>query len=377
MTASLRHVVFAGGGTAGHLFPGLAVAAALRATDPEVEITFACGGTEFERLHIAAAGCRLLPVASSPLPRSPRQAWRFVSDNLAGYRTAAAWLRRQEVDVVVGLGGHGSVPLARAAAARGTPLVLLEQNVVPGRATLWLARRAQAICLAFEPSKRQLSAACPVRVTGNPLRPGFERTRPALVTDGGPPRRKRLLVLGGTHGARTLNQQAPKALYRLRRQLVGWDIYHQTGRWGAAETAELYRKLGLRARVESFFDPVARLYSQGDLAISRGGGTTLAELAAAGVPAVVVPYPLAADDHQRHNADYFATRGACLVLDQRQVSGRFDTALAETVAPLLDDPLARAAMAEAMGHLARPEAAFHVAGVVADVATSRHYRHAV
>src|SRR5439155_1435237 len=136
------HIVLAGGGTAGHLFPGLAVAEQLARAEPAARITVAGAGRSFERAHVLAAGLDYLPLRCRPLPRRPTDAIRFVADNLRGYYAAVRFVRDQEVSIVVGLGGYASAAMARAAIARRLPLVLLEQNAMPGRATRWLAPRA-------------------------------------------------------------------------------------------------------------------------------------------------------------------------------------------------------------------------------------------
>ena len=171
MTAPIRHpepchVVFAGGGTGGHLFPGLAVASELRALNAAVRITLATGNKPLEREQVAAAGLEQLKLPSHPWPRGPRGAWRFVAENLSGYRAARRFLRENEVSAVVGLGGYASAPMAWAAASAGVPLVLLEQNAVPGRVTRWLAPRASLVCVAFEEARSQLQCGGPVRCDG-------------------------------------------------------------------------------------------------------------------------------------------------------------------------------------------------------------------
>ena len=147
------HVVFAGGGTGGHLFPGLAVAEQLQAIAPTARITVATGGKPFEQAHVAAAGFAHLRLPSHPLASGAAAKWRFVKDNLVGYRRARRFLRATGVSLVVGLGGYASVPMAWAAAAARIPLVLLEQNALPGRVTRWLAPRAALVCLAFEEAR--------------------------------------------------------------------------------------------------------------------------------------------------------------------------------------------------------------------------------
>ena len=175
MKNNIAHIVFSGGGTGGHLFPGLAVAEQLSAMIPRVRITFCGGGKPFERQAATDAGFEYFALPSRPLPHAAREAVSFVVENLAGYLAARRFLREEHVSAVVGLGGYVSVPMARAASRRDVPLVLLEQNAVPGRATRWLARRATLICTTFAETAAGLRCRCPVRVTGNPIRFGFDR----------------------------------------------------------------------------------------------------------------------------------------------------------------------------------------------------------
>ena len=274
--------------------------------------------------------------------------------------------------LVVGLGGYASVPSARAAAAEGIEYVLLEQNAVPGRATRWLAPGAAVVCSTFEGIRPFLKHGARVRVTGNPLRSAFtESAAPARnLPDrlGGP---RTLIVLGGSGGARTLNEQVPRALYKVGAVLHGWRVVHQTGERDVARTAELYRKLGIAATVAPFIDELPRLMHGSQLAISRAGGTTLAELAASALPAIVLPYPAATDDHQRKNADVFADAGACRTVDQREVQGRLDDRLAQVTIELASDDRQRVRMAQAMLGLARPHATSHVAQSIARLLESR------
>ena len=408
------HVVFAGGGTGGHLFPGLAVAGRLREEMPAVRVTFAGSGRQFERKHVAAAGFEHLALRCRPFPRRPWHLPGFVADNLAGYLAARRFLRQENVGVVVGLGGYASVPMARAAIARRRPLVLLEQNAVPGRATRWLAHSAHVVCLALPESRRYFRRGCNLQVTGNPIRAGFihsrasfpgsawERTAsealPRLESTprhsfphateerqtraGGachavrcqaepgnewrdePLPARRLLVLGGSGGARSLNENVPPALGRLGLRLSGWSVVHQSGGPGFDATRRLYQNLGVPATVVPFIDDVGGVLAASDLAVCRAGGTTLAELATAGVPAVLVPYPRAADDHQRHNAWAYAAGGGCLVVEEQGPTGALDARLAETLAALLPDARLRKAMSRSMRRLARPRAAGEVAAVI-------------
>jgi UDP-N-acetylglucosamine--N-acetylmuramyl-(pentapeptide) pyrophosphoryl-undecaprenol N-acetylglucosamine transferase len=280
-------------------------------------------------------------------------------------------VRQTGVSLVVGLGGYASVPMAWAAASLRVPLVLLEQNAVPGRVTRWLAPRAALVCTAFDEAAEHLKAGGPIRVTGNPIRAGFGQVGvPALAgeepPEGGTSARQ-LVILGGSGGSRTLNEQVPRALYKIEQELTGWRIVHQTGPRDWQATTTLYRKLGLEAIVVPFVERIERVLARSDLAISRSGGTTLAELAAAGLPAILLPWPKAAADHQRKNADVFAAAGAAHVIDAREVAGRLDNAIAQPLSALIRNAERRQLMSEAMQTLARPNAAWHVATMIAQM----------
>jgi UDP-N-acetylglucosamine--N-acetylmuramyl-(pentapeptide) pyrophosphoryl-undecaprenol N-acetylglucosamine transferase len=399
------HVIFAGGGTAGHLFPGLAVARCLLEQVPQAEITFVGTGREQERQWVEGEGYPYRAIACRAGPHRLRDVLPFVYDNLRGYLAARRLLRQTHCTVVVGLGGYASVPAARAAIDGGVPLVLLEQNVAPGRATRWLARRAAAVCAAFAETRDALPHPERVIVTGNPLRPGFGRAsglplppgegrgegvldaarsypaqdaltpcpspdQPSVGARRGepyaqpfdtPPRQ--LLILGGSSGARSLNRWVPQALARLGRLLDGWQIVHQSGQNDRESTQLLYARLGISAQVSPFVTDMPQVLRQTSLAVCRAGGTTLAELTASGVPAVLVPYPHAAADHQRKNADWAVAAGGCCVV-QAEEDQRLAAALAEVVGPLVADAQRRHRMALAMEKVARHQAAEHVVAVI-------------
>lgn len=370
MSRDRLHLVFAGGGTAGHLFPGLAVARRIVGQLPQARITFAGSGKPLERRHVAAAGFDYLPLRCRPSPRLrlhrlPIETFSFVAENLAGYLAARRFLRREHVGGVIGLGGYTSAAMARAAARNGVPLVLLEQNATAGRATRWLARWADLICLAMPQAESNLRCRCPALVTGNPIR--AIPPRPRHTYDGLDRTRRRLLVLGGSSGAQTLNETVPPALARIRAELDGWQVVHQSGEFGFRPTCRLYRRLDLNVTVVPFIDDVPEVLAETDLAVSRAGGTTLSELAAAGVPAVLLPYPQAADDHQRRNADVPATAGGSVILDRRELPGPLENHLAAALSELLGDRQRRARMSAAVHRLARPHADHDVAELVLEL----------
>jgi UDP-N-acetylglucosamine--N-acetylmuramyl-(pentapeptide) pyrophosphoryl-undecaprenol N-acetylglucosamine transferase len=376
MFSEQQHIVFAGGGTAGHLFPGLAVAEMLRRWN--WRITFVGTGKTFERRYVAAAGHEYLVLPSRPFSRRVREAILFLADNVSGYYAAKRFLPAESATLVVGLGGYASGATTRAARTLGIPYLLMEQNAYPGKATRWLADGAELVCAALTEVRSHLAPGCRVRTTGTPVRREFLRYRAATeerlagnVAPGQKERRPRLIVLGGSGGARAINEHVPAAVYKAGRALSGWEIVHQTGERDQGATTARYEKFGIVARVAPFFDDLPRLLSDSELAISRAGGSTLAELAVCAVPVILLPYPHAADDHQRKNADAFAAAGAAQIVDQREVTGRLDNAIASVIVDLAGNAALRQQMAHNLARVARPDAARQVAQHLAGILMAR------
>lgn len=352
------HLIFSGGGTGGHLFPGMAAARRLRQFEPSAKITFAGGGSEWERRLVGDEGFDYFALPCHRLPRRPWEAIRFVRQNLQGYQAAAQFVYDHKPAAVIGLGGYASVPMARAAVTAKVPLVLLEQNAIPGRANRWLAPHAKLICTSLAPSSRWLRTSGDVCLTGNPIRFGFSQV-PAMR--GGFSAARTLLILGGSRGAQSLNVHLPQAIAIVSDALSGWKVVHQTGSSEVQSTHERYRALHLPAAVVPFIDDLPATLSQVGLAICRAGGSTLAELAASGVPALLVPYPHAVDDHQRHNAAWFTDTGACLTVNARESGPEFVTHLSQHLRELLADSRRRQFMSQVMLELSHPNAAGDVA----------------
>lgn len=296
------------------------------------------------------------------------QALRFVTDNIAGYCAAKWILREQQASLVVGLGGHTSTAVVRAAAERGTPFIMLEQNAVPSRTTRWLSRAARMVCVAFEETKPHLHVQAPVKVTGNPSRPAFEDMftrlqvrRNDTITSSRP---KRMVVLGGASGARSLNESMPNALRQISDCLSGWQVVHQTGEGQLLETERRYHQVGIEALAVTYIDEIASVMFESDLVICRSSGTTLAELALAGVPAILVPYAYAREDQQLANAKVYAASRACKLIDENSQIGSLDKALARELTNFMVDENLRKAMAVNMRALARPHAASDIAATI-------------
>lgn len=356
--------MIAGGGTGGHVFPALAVAQALRAHDPAARLVFV-GADGLERELVPAHGFELIQLPAGRLKGASTLArLRTLARVLPAVRRARRLLREFAPQVVVGVGGYASGPVVAAAALARIPVLLLEQNAVPGLTNRLLARFAAQVVVAFPQAADRLPRGRAI-LLGNPLRQALVAAlqRPRDPPGTGPGRH--LLVLGGSQGARALNEAITRAARQLAGALPALLITHQTGPADASWVAARYQQAGVAVRVEPFIQDMAEVYCKADLVLSRSGATTLAELTVAGLPAVLVPYPHAADDHQTANARELAQAGAAVLLPQAELD---PGGLASLLAALLDDPSRLAAMSRAMRAAARPEAAAAVVRLVCELA---------
>jgi UDP-N-acetylglucosamine--N-acetylmuramyl-(pentapeptide) pyrophosphoryl-undecaprenol N-acetylglucosamine transferase len=245
----------------------------------------------------------------------------------------------------------------------------VEPNIVPSRTARWLSRSVSEICTAFPETATLLPTNASIHVTGFPVPAGVAALAAAppaalRINENHP---RRLVILGGSSGAVSLNHAAPAALGRLRRCLEGWDVVHQTGPGQLQAVEERYAQSGANALAVSLIDDLAHVLAETDLVVCRAGGGTLAELAVAGVPAILLPHPDAPDDHQRANAEVYARAGACRVIDEEACEGRLDEALGREIELLLSDSSARAGMATGMRSFSRPGAAQEIAALCASL----------
>ena len=354
-------VVIAGGGTGGHLFPGLAVARALKARVPEAQITFAgtsagiearvIPGTEFALDLIRSAGLKGKSLTArvrgaALLPLGGLDAWRVIT--------------RRSPDVVIGVGGYSSGPVVAIAALRGIPTLVLEQNAVPGLTNRLLGAFVSRAAVTYEASLKYFGAKG--FVSGNPVRheflegsddPGHDAALNAS--------RVRVLVFGGSQGAHAINMAMVEAAPRLAASAATVDLVCQTGTRDFEMVRKAFDEQRVQGRVEQFIDAMDREMKAAGLVVSRAGATTLAEVTAAGRPSILIPLPTATDDHQRHNAKLLETAGAAELLEQKELTG---ARLADRIIALAGDRDKRRRMSAAARQLARPRAADEIVDAV-------------
>ncbi|HEY8531470.1 MAG TPA: undecaprenyldiphospho-muramoylpentapeptide beta-N-acetylglucosaminyltransferase [Limnochorda sp.] len=380
-------ILIVAGGTGGHIYPGLSLAAALRALAAEkgrqVVIRFVGTRRGLEERLIPPEGYSLvtLPAAGFPRGKGPRQwpAW-LASLTVNGY----TWLRslglvaRFRPHVATGMGGYLTGPVLLAAHLLGVPTLVHEANARPGVANRLAARFVDQVAVGFEEAARAFPQARSVTVTGNPIRASVlhgDRGR-ALRRFGLEAGRPTLLVLGGSQGARAINEALFAARERLEGAVPGLQVIHQTGAGEFERVAQRWRSVRMAQvgqgevrwkgwRVLPYLDPVADCLAAADLVCSRAGGSTCAELTALGVPALLIPFAAATEAHQTENAAALARAGAARILPQAELTGE---RLAQELAALLTSPSRLQAMREASRRLGRPEAARRLAELAWELA---------
>ncbi|MFM8331716.1 MAG: undecaprenyldiphospho-muramoylpentapeptide beta-N-acetylglucosaminyltransferase [Candidatus Methylumidiphilus sp.] len=348
----VARVMILAGGTGGHIFPALAVAEELRAQGCELHWMGTRAGLEARLVPQAGIAIDWLAVAGFR-GKGLRPKLLAPFKLLLACWQAGGILRRFRPDVVLGMGGFVAGPGGLMARLLGIPLVIHEQNRIPGTTNRLLVKCARHVLEAFPGSfAPQAGAVC----VGNPLRRAIAdaagQDKPA-----NPGTAFKLLVIGGSLGAKVLNETVPAAL-----ALVGGalSVRHQTGAAMQAETAERYLHLGIDAQVSAFIEDMAEAYQWADMVVCRAGAMTVSELAAVGLPALLVPYPHAIDDHQTANARFFAQAGAAVLLAQSELTPH---TLSEALKALIHNPERLAAMSATARGLAKPDAAGRVAEI--------------
>jgi UDP-N-acetylglucosamine--N-acetylmuramyl-(pentapeptide) pyrophosphoryl-undecaprenol N-acetylglucosamine transferase len=355
-------VVIAGGGTGGHLYPGIAVARELQSRSKGARITFAGTAQGIEARVVPREGFELDVIRSAGI-KGKSLGERLRSAALVPIGLAGAWriLTRRRPHLVIGVGGYSSGPLVMAAVLRGVPTMVLEQNAVPGLTNRLLGPFVRLAAVNFESTRTFFGSKA--FVSGNPVRPEFldARERFAAAHDGPA---VRVLIFGGSQGAHAINLAMVEAAPRLAAGTPSLRLTHQTGERDVDLVRAAYRQAGLEADVEPFLFDMATRLRNSDLIVCRAGATTLAEITAVGKPSILIPLPTAADDHQRKNAEALATAGAAEMLLQAAATGE---ELGRRILALAADAEKRAALGAAARKLARLDAAKVIADRALDL----------
>lgn len=358
------HILISGGGTGGHIFPAIAIANELHRRWPDAEILFVGAQGRMEMERVPAAGYRIvgLPVAGLDRKRIWRN-FKVIVKLLKSMRLAKKILRDFKPDIAIGVGGYASGPMLKAAQKKGIPTLLQEQNSYAGVTNRLLAKRAAAICVAYDGMERFFPAGAIIK-TGNPVRADIlsntmtrEQAKEALGFSAGRPL---VLVVGGSLGARSVNNAVAAALPAWENKDI--QVLWQTGKnyIDDCQTAATGHK-GVKAT--AFISDMATAFRAADLVVSRAGASTISELQLIGSPAVLIPSPNVAEDHQRHNALALADRGAAVMIPDNEATEQ----LADTVIQLTANPEKCLSMSNAIKNMALPDAAGKIADRVSEI----------
>ena len=346
-------ILLTGGGTGGHLFPAVATAQQFRQQMPESEILFVGTKRKVDTKSLEAYDFASESIRSYGLKgKSPLQLFKALTILPFSCLQALIIILRFKPDIIIGVGGYVTGPVVAAGKSQGIPIVIHEQNSVPGLANRKLGKMADRVCLSLPGSGKEFSDE-KILYTGNPVRhkilelAGKNRPRHAG--------KRTLLVLGGSQGAQAVNSLMTEALCSLTdMELQEIKVIHQTGEKDEEQVRNAYSERGVDAEVAGFFMNMHEVYDHADLLVSRAGATTLSEIAVLGKPAILIPYPSAADNHQEKNAQYYVAGGGAVQFRQNELTGK---QLSETVLQLLKNEETLDEMGAAMKRLAFPDAA--------------------
>ncbi len=359
-----KNFFFAGGGTGGHIYPAVAVAEKIAELDPAAKIHFFTSSRDIDRHVLSKTNFAYTPLPAIGLSFRPDKLWRFCKLFFSSAKTAAEAIRKSNNPVVIGVGGYVAAPVCRAAHRLNKPVVLLNVDIVPGRANKLIARWAKRIFVQFDETAdyfgRQRQK---VSVVGCPLRSLFEKPNPERVkAELGLDRNKKiLLITGASSGSQNINRTVCSLLDNLADFADDWQIVHLTGRANFDEVTVKYAVAAIRHKVIDYYDDMADLLAAADLLIGRSGAVSVAEYAAAGVPSICMPYPYHKDMHQYLNAGKLVEAGAAVIVDDIGDDKDRREWLWEELEPLLKDDKTRLQMKEACNSVAISDASQKIA----------------
>jgi len=349
-------VVFAGAGTGGHLMTGLSLAQEIKANYPDADITFFLTSKRLDEHCVLEKGFAFRKLKYSVgSSGSIFHKFRFLIGLVLDFVYSCFVLRKIKPELVVGLGGYSSAPPVMAATIMFVPFVLIDQNVVPGKVNRIFSRWAKEVYCHFSQSSKWLSHAKTLVVTGNPIRKEIfnARKEDASQTFGLSLMKKTVLILGGSQGARAINETMINCLHDFEKDADRLQIIHCTGEKDFDEVNEIYKQYKIDAYVSRFMSRIELAYSMADIVISRAGAGTISEINAVGLPAILIPYPYAADNHQYYNALEIEQHGGAYLIKQEDFT--VDTAI-KLITELLADDERRGRMATNSRKLGKPNA---------------------
>lgn len=346
-------LLLTGGGTGGHLFPAVATAQEFQKQFPNTEVLFVGTKRKVDTASLKNYGYESKTIDCHGVKgKNPYQLLKAIVTLPRAYMQALKVIREFQPDIIVGVGGYVTGPVVSAGKSMGIPAVIHEQNSVPGLANRKLGAIVDRICLSLPGSGTQFNQA-KVVYTGNPVRADIlalakHKSETSSLE-------KTILVLGGSQGAHAINELLPQAVGMLDSEIAATlKIVHQTGENDVEMVRRAYETSNVEAQVEPFFKEMNAVYRQADLVVSRAGATTLAEISVLGKPAILIPYPYAADNHQEKNGAYYVEGGGAVQYIQKTLTAE---KLRDAVTELLNDPEKRQKMTDAMRRLSYPDAA--------------------
>jgi UDP-N-acetylglucosamine--N-acetylmuramyl-(pentapeptide) pyrophosphoryl-undecaprenol N-acetylglucosamine transferase len=363
-------IFLAGGGTGGHLYPGIAVAEALRKQLPDCRPIFLTTQKEIDKVILDAVGFERVPQPIVPLARNIGGLLKFWPSWRETKDLVRQKIKEHKPAAVIGLGGYAAGVAVKVAALRKIPTAIINPDVIPGRANQYLMRYTQKVCCQFPQTADHVANdhRGKIAVTGCPIRAEIVNLPPrdeATARLGLDRRRNTLVITGASLGAQTINEAVLEMLRDLK--LQGWQILHLAGRDHAMSVRGGYRELELDARVIDFTPAMADVWAVADLCISRSGASSCAELTATGVPSILLPYPYHKDMHQRANAKVLADAGAAVLVDDEKDRKKNAQKLRGVLESLLYESPKRQQMAAAAKALGHPNAADAVAAIVTEM----------
>ena len=353
-TSGLRFLI-AGGGTGGHLFPGIAVARELEKRFSNTRIIFVAGLARMESEILSRYGYKVTSIdVEGLMGRGWRKGLTVLLRLPLSLFQSARLIRRFSPDLVLGMGAYSAGPICLAARFMGIPTAIHEQNSYPGLTNRLLSRVVDQIFISFEESRKHFKSEA-VFLTGNPIRNEFFTGRKTERENGN----FTVLIIGGSQGARAINRAFAEAAGILKREGREVDIIHQAGKTDHENVIEDYKKRDIKGDILPFIDDMATAYSRADIVVSRAGATTIFELAGLGKPSILVPYPYASNGHQEINARSLVREGGAEMILESDLTGE---ALADVVVKYMDDRGALIKMGKRAKKVGRPDAS----GVIVD-----------